>query len=130
MSFHSKQRKISLFNLCPCFHQDVPPLSSPVHAAISAVQGGDVAAYTRANPMSFMTLNMGAGESRCGADGRIQQSSFGESRESCREVYSQEEQPLEYGGMDGLVLPDVFLHQYYSQVRHCETVQVINLLFG
>lgn len=114
--------KMSLFNLCPCFLQDVPPLSSPVQAAISAVQGSNVAAYTRANTVSFMTLNMGAAESTCGADGRIQQSSFGESRESCREAYLLEEQPLEYGGMDDLALPDVFLHQYYSQVRHCETV--------
>lgn len=111
---------LSLFNVCPCLSQDVSLLSSPVQvtpAAIPAVQARNVASKTKA----CMPLNMGTAyntyNSSSGARGRIQQTSFGESRESQREMYSTEAL-LQYEGIDGIALPDVFLHQYYSQVRH------------
>lgn len=113
-----------LKTVCPCLPQDVPLLSSTVQvtsAAIPAVQERNVASNTKASTTaSFMTLGGTANntyKSGMLACGTIQQTSFGESRESQREVYSMEEL-LQYEGMDGIALPDAFLHQYYSQVRH------------
>lgn len=94
-------------NMSLCFLQDVPLFSSPVQMTTS-----------------FTTLNMGNNnhKSRCGADGSIQQNSFGESRKIQREVFSLEEQLLQYQDMDGIALSDVFLCQYFSQVRGCRTL--------
>ncbi|XP_037626194.1 desmoglein-2-like [Sebastes umbrosus] len=102
--------------------KDVPMLSSPVHmmpAAISTGWACNVASNTKANTAaSYGDLMMGTAnktyKSRVGADGRIQERSFGEFRESQRE-----EQLLLCDGMDGISLPDVFLHDYYSQKASC-----------
>lgn len=113
---------VSFFTLCPCLLQDVPLLSSQVQmtpAAVSAGQAGKVASNPKANTSSFMNLNLGTiYNTYKSKSGGIQVSGFGESRESRSEMYSAalEEQVLRYNSIDDIALPDVFLHQYYSQV--------------
>lgn len=106
-----------LLDLCPCSLQDVPLLSSPVQmspAVISAAQANKVA--SKANPnttAAFMPLNMGTAQTGFEPT-RMQQSSFEEYGESWREMYAMAEQ---YDCLDDIALPDMFLHEYYTQVR-------------
>ncbi|XP_041791132.1 desmoglein-1-like [Chelmon rostratus] len=99
--------------------KDVPLLSSPVQmspAVISAAQANKVA--SKANPnttAAFMPLNMGTAQIGFEPT-RMQQSSFEEYGESWREMYAMAEQ---YDCLDDIALPDMFLHEYYTQKASC-----------
>ncbi|XP_050924415.1 desmoglein-3 [Lates calcarifer] len=102
--------------------KDVPQPTSPVQmtpaATIPAIQASNTVSKTRANTTtSFMTLNTANNtyKSRPEAAVKIQESCFEGSMESQRERYSVDQHLLQYQSMDGISLPDVFLHQYYSQ---------------
>ncbi|XP_042272827.1 desmoglein-2-like [Thunnus maccoyii] len=95
--------------------KDVPLLSPQVlmtPAVKSATQANKVSAPMALNNTYKFKLD---------SDGMVQESSYGPSQESWTQMYSaeMEEQVGQYGGIDDIALPDVFLHQYYSQNASC-----------
>ncbi|XP_034035094.1 desmoglein-2-like [Thalassophryne amazonica] len=117
--------------------KDVPLLSSPAHMmspALPAAQAGNVALGTqRYMEDSFTGLNLRTSYSTCnnisGSNRRIKEGHFGmldeglgTSREIHRATHSHavNKQYLHY---EGIALPDVYLHQYYSQKASCGAEQ-------
>lgn len=97
-----------------CVFQDIHQISAVALVGASAVHTANAAAFNRATAAaSLMSMRMGA--TTAAIESRIQHSGFAESSEDWREAHLQSIS----SDMDDLALPAEFLHQYYSQVRHC-----------
>lgn len=110
--------------------KEFPLLGSPVHMAPSAASRDLILARSvntvgQTNMASAFSSHMQEYElgSGGGAYGRIRKSSFGDSGQSQGEVSLIREGPLQIEDMVDFALPDIFLHEYYTQKSCCVTTQ-------